>query len=481
MDFLPAPLSMIPPAVRDELRQVFDDLDAECCGLLTPAQVTGGLELNGVSLSHAEIAALIRAMDPTGSGWISFEPFLCCIYALSLTQREVCTSRVYAVFPDSDFPARGSTGLLRLRRAVWLALEDPQSSKPAFWTAVAIVVVIVASTLGIIVETFPDVRASNPAAFDGLEVVCAAFFSVELVLRAACTPYLATFLFQARTAVDILAVAPFYVTLIAAAPGSGGGAAGAALRVVRVLRVVRLFKLGRYVTWMRIFTRTFLDALPALGSEWRGYIRSRTRCQRWDSEASARGGRQCVYPSCGNAQGRDSCWSSEGCIDATGGCPPPPAVLLFMATLAAVVFASLGYYAERGEWSAARGEWVRPDDSRSPFQVRAGAPPHGSGARQLAETPSLPALPQSIPETLWFTVVTMTTVGYGEVAPITAQGRAVTVAAMFVGILLLAIPISVISNTFHAEYARVESMRRLRRDHEAQVRPRGAGEATRRR
>ena len=324
MDFLPAPLSMIPPAVRDELRQVFDDLDAECCGLLTPAQVTGGLELNGVSLSHAEIAALIRAMDPTGSGWISFEPFLCCIYALSLTQREVCTSRVYAVFPDSDFPARGSTGLLRLRRAVWLALEDPQSSKPAFWTAVAIVVVIVASTLGIIVETFPDVRASNPAAFDGLEVVCAAFFSVELVLRAACTPYLATFLFQARTAVDILAVAPFYVTLIAAAPGSGGGAAGAALRVVRVLRVVRLFKLGRYVTWMRIFTRTFLDALPALGSEWRGYIRSRTRCQRWDSEASARGGRQGVYPSCGNAQGCESWWSSEGCVDAAGGLPPLP-------------------------------------------------------------------------------------------------------------------------------------------------------------
>ena len=86
------------------------------------------------------------------------------------------------------------------------------------------------------------------------------------------------------------------------------------------------------------------------------------------------------------------------------------------------------------------------------------------------QDPRTPSAPQSIPETLWFTIVTMTTVGYGEVVPITALGRAITVAAMFVGILLLAIPISVISNTFHAEYARVESLRRLRRDHEAQAR-----------
>jgi hypothetical protein len=39
----------------------------------------------------------------------------------------------------------------------------------------------------------------------------------------------------------------------------------------------------------------------------------------------------------------------------------------------------------------------------------------------------------------------------------------------FTGILLLAIPISVISTTFHAEYARVESMRQLRKDHAVQV------------
>lgn len=181
-------------------------------------------------------------------------------------------------------------------------------------------------------------------------------------------PDLATFLFQARTAVDILAVAPFYVTLIAAAPGSGGGAAGAALRVVRVLRVVRLFKLGRYVTWMRIFTRTLLDALPALGSE-----RPRSAMH---APLSWRCAGPCLVRVASTLR---ATWASS-----------PPAVLLFMATLAAIVFASLGYYAERGEWSAARGEWVRPDDSRSPFQVRPGAP-HGRTSWRAGTPPCLPS------------------------------------------------------------------------------------------
>lgn len=371
VDFVPCPPGMVPPVVRDEFRQVFDDLDEDCCGLLRPTQVTAALALNRVTLNEEEAAALIRAMDPTASGWVALEPFTCALYALSLVQREVCEPRVYSVFPDSDFTAQSATGILRLRRAVWLALEDPSSSRQAFWAATVVVAVIAVSTIGIVVETFPDARAAAPAAFDGLEVFCAVFFSAELLLRAVTTPYLTTFPFQTRTIIDVLAVLPFYVTLIAAAPGSGGGSAGAALRVVRVLRVVRLFKLGRYVTWMNIFARTLAASLPALGSGW-----------------------------------------LTGGVGMCGAFSPlrvdqPPAlpssalrpVLLFIATLVAIVSASATYFAERGEWDSEAGQWLRPDGSRSPFQ--------------------------SIPETMWFTVVTMTTVGYGDVFPVTVAGSIV--------------------------------------------------------
>ncbi len=57
----------------------------------------------------------------------------------------------------------------------------------------------------------------------------------------------------------------------------------------------------------------------------------------------------------------------------------------------------------------------------------------------------------------------------GDVYPVTLAGRLVASVVFFTGILLLAIPISVISTTFHAEYARVESMRQLRKDHAVQV------------
>lgn len=63
----------------------------------------------------------------------------------------------------------------------------------------------------------------------------------------------------------------------------------------------------------------------------------------------------------------------------------------------------------------------------------------------------------------------MTTVGYGDVFPVTLIGRLIASVTFITGILLLAIPISVISGIFHSEYARVESLKQLRKDHAAQV------------
>lgn len=54
-----------------------------------------------------------------------------------------------------------------------------------------------------------------------------------------------------------------------------------------------------------------------------------------------------------------------------------------------------------------------------------------------------------IPSTFWFTIVTMTSVGYGDIYPATSIGHFVGCIIMLSGILTLAVPITLIGNKFH--------------------------------
>ena len=54
----------------------------------------------------------------------------------------------------------------------------------------------------------------------------------------------------------------------------------------------------------------------------------------------------------------------------------------------------------------------------------------------------------SIPHAIWFMTVTMTTVGYGEVYPLSVAGRCVTSVAMLFGVLFLSMPLAIVGNNF---------------------------------
>lgn len=60
----------------------------------------------------------------------------------------------------------------------------------------------------------------------------------------------------------------------------------------------------------------------------------------------------------------------------------------------------------------------------------------------------------SIPESAWWAIATLTTVGYGDVTPITPLGRLVGGFTMVIGLCILALPVAIISTGFAQELQR---------------------------
>lgn len=54
----------------------------------------------------------------------------------------------------------------------------------------------------------------------------------------------------------------------------------------------------------------------------------------------------------------------------------------------------------------------------------------------------------SVPESMWWAVVTITTVGYGDVVPVTLAGRIVGGFTMIAGIFMLALPVGIVATAF---------------------------------
>lgn len=62
----------------------------------------------------------------------------------------------------------------------------------------------------------------------------------------------------------------------------------------------------------------------------------------------------------------------------------------------------------------------------------------------------------SIPESFWWTIVTMCTVGYGDKVPRTIPGRLVGCMAMITGIVLISLPVAIVGGKFQQAYEEME-------------------------
>jgi hypothetical protein len=191
-----------------------------------------------------------------------------------------------------------------------------------------------------------------------------------------------SFFFGVANLIDFVAIAPFYITLITGSEGGGT----AVIRVLRLTRVFRVFKVGKSAEGVKMLGRVMMQAKDALF------------------------------------------------------------LLLFFTMLGTVVFGSVIYFAEGGEWTVDH------------TTVRKGVPivwadQKGAYVRTLHDGVSKDISPfQSIPASFWWVMVTMTTVGYGDMYPTTNVGKFVGAICMISGVLVLAMPISIVGTYFSREY-----------------------------
>eukprot|EP00997_Jenningsia_sp_PLL12_P008864 NODE_570_length_1602_cov_42.629105_g469_i0.p1 GENE.NODE_570_length_1602_cov_42.629105_g469_i0~~NODE_570_length_1602_cov_42.629105_g469_i0.p1 ORF type:complete len:504 (-),score=178.86 NODE_570_length_1602_cov_42.629105_g469_i0:90-1577(-) len=96
-------------------------------------------------------------------------------------------------------------------------------------------------------------------------------------------------------------------------------------------------------------------------------------------------------------------------------------LLLFLLFIVSMLFGSAMYFVEQSgaEWDVKRRRWLR-DGNPTGFQ--------------------------SIPDSLYFILVTVTTVGYGDVYPKTELGKVLTCLAMLAGLLVIAFPLLIMSS-----------------------------------
>eukprot|EP00283_Hemiselmis_rufescens_P021090 CAMPEP_0173441370 /NCGR_PEP_ID=MMETSP1357-20121228/23921_1 /TAXON_ID=77926 /ORGANISM="Hemiselmis rufescens, Strain PCC563" /LENGTH=396 /DNA_ID=CAMNT_0014406947 /DNA_START=13 /DNA_END=1200 /DNA_ORIENTATION=- len=345
------------------------------------------------------------------------------------------------------------------RDRVWLRLDDPSFSTEGYWWSIAILLLITLSCTAFVVETIPAMccgRYDN--VWENIEIVCVMAFTVEYLARIMVCPIWACgddssifnwqkdqttgdkflqelfarcrFFWRPLNLVDCAAILPFYITL-ASDSGSGGTQF---LRVIRLARVFRLFKLSKYSEGMHLLSSTMVRSWRALG------------------------------------------------------------MLFFFMVISVIVFSSIMYFVERGAYFYCTPEAVelgkcdisevavrtegkgldQCDDWANDGSNQVAAkrlsccygeawyayPPSDLNGDGCADKSKF----ESIPATAWWCVVTMTTVGYGDVVPLTTEGKLVAMVTMLGGILILALPITVIGSNFNIEYEKSEEEKKHQKE-----------------
>ncbi|NWH74824.1 KCNG2 protein, partial [Piaya cayana] len=307
----------------------------------------------------------------------------CCKKRLQQKEEEADESRLYEgemVFSETMQCAFQNNSRLSLcMRKLRDMVENPHSGIPGKIFACISISFVAITAVSLCISTMPDVREEedrgecSQKCYDifVLETVCVAWFSFEFLLRSIQAENKCAFLKTPLNIIDILAILPFYISLIvdmvstknSSKPSGGAGnkyleRVGLVLRFLRALRILYVMRLARHSL-----------GLQTLGLTVR-------RCTREFG------------------------------------------LLLLFLCVAMALFSPLVYLAESE-----------------------------LGAKQEFT---------SIPTSYWWAVISMTTVGYGDMVPRSIPGQVVALSSILSGILLMAFPVTSIFHTFSRSYSELK-------------------------
>ena len=85
------------------------------------------------------------------------------------------------------------------------------------------------------------------------------------------------------------------------------------------------------------------------------------------------------------------------------------------------------------------------------FVILCGATLMAAALMHLAEGTVQPEKFGTIPDAMWWAIVTLGTVGYGDAVPVTALGRLIGGVTIFTGLLMVALPVGIVATAFASE------------------------------
>jgi len=305
------------------------------------------------------------------------------------------------------------SSLERLTQNLRIFLNEPNSSFLARTWSQLVLAAILVSSFSFVISTLPQyysgsVGCSN-SAFSYIEVTCIAFFTLEYALRILVSPNPAMFVIQPMNLIDLAAILPFYITI--GLPCNSGVPGLQFLRILRLMRVFRLFRVSRGT--LTILTETIVQSAHPI-------------------------------------------W-----------------ILIFMLSMLVAVAGSITWYTEATDFDEVAEQWLRQNGYRCPAECPSDpreflngmwsdctAPGDtvtlilGTKVSSSCETNMEPSPFNSILQSLWWALVTCTTVGYGDIVPVTPLGKFFGSLTMLTGLLVISLPVSVVGTRFMELYTK---------------------------
>ncbi|KAG9460558.1 hypothetical protein GDO78_020990, partial [Eleutherodactylus coqui] len=137
-----------------------------------------------------------------------------------------------------------------LRQKLWDVLEKPGSSVAAkTFGTVSMTFVVVSIANMVLISS--EVNSIEQPLLNILEYICVSWFTVELLLRFLCVKDKCRFMKSVVNIIDLIAVLPFYITLVVETlfgESTELENVGRIVQILRLLRSLRMLKLGRHST-----------------------------------------------------------------------------------------------------------------------------------------------------------------------------------------------------------------------------------------